>query len=148
MGAAPRSRAWTIRREHVLPSARTQWLPQSTREGGTMRLLIIDEDQKAAHMLAKGLRDERFVVDIAHTAAAGAELATVNTYDLIVLGWVLPDQSGITVCGDLRTRGIGTPIVMVTSRDSLENRVTGLNAGADDYLARPFAFGELLARIR
>jgi DNA-binding response OmpR family regulator len=117
-------------------------------EGGTMRLLIIDEDQKAAHVLAKGLRDERFVVDIAHTGAAGDDLATVNTYDLIVLGWVLPDKSGITVCGDLRARGISTPIVMLTARDSLEDRVTGLNTGADDYLTKPFAFDELLARIR
>jgi DNA-binding response OmpR family regulator len=117
-------------------------------DGGTMRLLIIDGDQKAAHVLAKGLRDERFVVDLAHTGAGGAELATVNTYDLIILGWVLPDKSGITVCGDLRTRGISTPIVMLTARDSLEDRVTGLNTGADDYLTKPIAFDELLARIR
>lgn len=117
-------------------------------DGGTLRLLIIDGDQKAAHVLAKGLRDERFVVDLAHTGAGGAELATVNTYDLIILGWVLPDKSGITVCGDLRTRGISTPIVMLTARDSLEDRVTGLNTGADDYLTKPIAFDELLARIR
>jgi DNA-binding response OmpR family regulator len=117
-------------------------------DGGTMRLLIIDGDQKAAHVLANGLRDERFVVDLAHTGAGGAELATVSTYDLIILGWVLPDKSGITVCGELRTRGISTPIVMLAVGDSLEDRVIGLNTGADDYLTKPIAFDELLARIR
>src|SRR5260370_12945960 len=98
--------------------------------------------------MANGLRDARFGLDLAHTGAGGAELATVNTYDLIILGWVLPDKSGITVCGDLRTRGITTPIVMLTARDSLEDRVSGLNTGADDYLTKPIAFDELLARIR
>jgi DNA-binding response OmpR family regulator len=117
-------------------------------DGGTMRLLIIDGDQKATHVLANGLRDERFVVDLAHTGAGGVELATVNTYDLIILGWVLPDRSGLTVCGELRTRGISTPIVMLAVGDSLEDRVIGLNTGADDYLTTPIAFDELLARIR
>jgi len=117
-------------------------------DGGTMRLLIIDGDQKATHVLANGLRDERFVVDLAHTGAGGVELATVNTYDLIILGWVLPDKSGITVCGELRTRGISTPIVMLAVGESLEDRVIGLNTGADDYLTKPIAFDELLARIR
>jgi DNA-binding response OmpR family regulator len=113
----------------------------------TLRLLIVDDDQKAARVLAKGLREERFVVDIAHTGAVGDEMATVNTYDVIVLDWILPDKDGITVVRDLRARGVSTPILMLTARDALEDRVTGLNTGADDYLTKPFGFAELLARL-
>jgi DNA-binding response OmpR family regulator len=113
----------------------------------TLRLLLVDDDQKTARVLAKGLREERFVVDIAHTGAVGDEMATVNTYDVIVLDWILPDKDGLTVVRDLRARGVSTPILMLTARDALEDRVTGLNTGADDYLTKPFAFEELVARI-
>jgi len=75
-------------------------------------------------------------------------MAGVNAYDVIVLDWLLPDKEGIDVCRDLRSRGVATPILMLTARDSLEDRVVGLNTGADDYLVKPFGFAELLARIQ
>ena len=113
-----------------------------------MRALIIEDDRKAAQLLAKGLREERFVVDLAHSAEGGDELASINDYDVIILDWLLPDGDGIEVCRGLRARNISTPILMLTARDSLEDRVTGLNTGADDYLVKPFAFEELSARLR
>ncbi len=112
-----------------------------------MRVLIIEDDRKAARLLAKGLQEERFVVDIAYSGEAGDEMASVNDYDVIVLDWLLPDKEGIVVCRDLRSRGVSAPILMLTARDSLEDRVRGLNTGADDYLVKPFGFTELLARI-
>ena len=112
-----------------------------------MRILIIEDDRKAARLLAKGLQEERFVVDVAYSGETGDEMASVNNYDVIVLDWVMPDRNGIVVCRDLRERGISTPILMLTARDALEDRVTGLNTGADDYLTKPFGFSELLARI-
>ena len=112
-----------------------------------MRILLVEDDRKAARLLARGLEEERFVVDVASTGAAGDEMAGVNDYDVIVLDWLLPDKEGIDVCRDLRSRGVSTPILMLTARDSLEDRVIGLNTGADDYLVKPFGFAELLARI-
>jgi DNA-binding response OmpR family regulator len=113
-----------------------------------MRALIIEGDQKTARLLAKGLREERFAVDTAHLGNEGDEMASVTAYDVIVLDRLLPDKDGIVVCRGLRERGVATPILMLSARSSLEDRVTGLNAGADDYLAKPFGFSELLARIR
>jgi DNA-binding response OmpR family regulator len=112
-----------------------------------VRLLLIEDDRKAARLLAKGLREEGWVVDVAPTGEAGDELVTVNDYDVIVLDWLMPDRDGLSVCRDVRARGIATPILMLTARDAVEDRVTGLNSGADDYLTKPFAFTELLARI-
>jgi len=113
-----------------------------------VRLLLVEDDRKAARVLAKGLREEGWVVDVAATGEAGDELASVTDYDVIVLDWLLPDGDGLHVCRDLRARGITTPIVMLTARDAVEDRVAGLNSGADDYLTKPFAFTELLARIQ
>ena len=112
-----------------------------------MRILVVEDDKKAAGLLKRGFREEGFVVDVAHTAAAGDEFTGVNDYDLIVLDWRLPDREGIVLCRELRGRKVTTPIIMLTARDGLEDRVTGLNTGADDYLTKPFAFEELLARI-
>jgi DNA-binding response OmpR family regulator len=112
----------------------------------TMRLLIIDEDPKATRALATRLRKERFLVDTADTGTAGTALAALNTYDVIILDLILPDVSGIAVCRDLRARGLSTPILLLTARASIEDRVTGLKA-ADDFLTKPFDFDELLARI-
>jgi DNA-binding response OmpR family regulator len=112
-----------------------------------MRILLIEDDQEAARLLAKGLREEGWVVDTAHSGGSGDEMASVNTYDAIVLDWLLPDRDGIAVCRDLRAGGLQAPILMLTARDAVEDRVLGLNAGADDYLTKPFVFAELLARL-
>ena len=112
-----------------------------------MRILLIEDDQEAARLLAKGLREEGWVVDTAYSGESGDEMASVNTYDAIVLDWLLPDRDGIAVCRDLRSGGLQAPILMLTARDAVEERVLGLNAGADDYLSKPFVFAELLARL-
>jgi DNA-binding response OmpR family regulator len=112
-----------------------------------MRILLIEDDQEAARLLAQGLREDGWVVDVAHTGESGDELASVNSYDAIVLDWLLPDRDGLEVCRGVRRAGVHTPILLLTARDAVEDRVLGLNAGADDYLAKPFAFAELLARL-
>jgi DNA-binding response OmpR family regulator len=112
-----------------------------------MRVLVIEDDRKAARLLARGLREEGFVVDLAATGEDGEEQAAVNEYDVIVLDWRLPGKDGLAVCRALRGQQIDTPILMLTARDSVSDRVSGLRTGADDYLTKPFAFDELLARI-
>ena len=112
-----------------------------------MRVLVIEDDQEAARLLARGLREEGWVVDVAHSGETGDEMASVNSYDAIVLDWLLPDRDGIAVCRSLRASGLHVPILLLTARDAVEDRVLGLNAGADDYLTKPFAFAELLARL-
>ena len=109
---------------------------------------MIEDDRKAAKLLSKGLQEEGFVIDVAVTGEEGEEQAAVNEYDVIVLDWLLPGKDGIAVCRSLRAHDISTPILMLTARDSLTDRVNGLSTGADDYLTKPFAFAELLARIR
>jgi DNA-binding response OmpR family regulator len=113
-----------------------------------MRVLLIEDDRKAAKLLARGFQEEGFVVDLAETGEVGEEQAAVNEYDVIVLDWLLPGKDGIAVCQSLRARDLSTPILMLTARGSLADRVSGLTTGADDYLTKPFAFAELLARIR
>src|SRR5262249_52608951 len=112
-----------------------------------MRVLLIEDDRKAAKLLAKGLQEEGFVVDLAATGEDGEEQAALNEYEVIVLDWLLPGKDGIAVCRALRARDVSTPILMLTARDSLADRVNGLSTGADDYLTKPFAFAELLAPI-
>jgi len=112
-----------------------------------MRVLVIEDDQEAARLLARGLREEGWVVDVAHSGETGDEMASVTSYDAIVLDWLLPDRDGIAVCRSLRASGLHVPILLLTARDAVEDRVLGLNAGADDYLTKPFAFAELLARL-
>src|SRR5262245_7528777 len=113
-----------------------------------MRVLLIEDDRKAARLLSKGFQEEGFVVDVAPTGEAGEEQAAVNEYDVIVLDWLLPGKDGLAVCQALRARDLATPILMLTARHSLTDRVNGLTTGADDYLTKPFAFAELLARTR
>jgi DNA-binding response OmpR family regulator len=113
-----------------------------------MRVLVIEDDRKAAKLLAKGLQEEGFVVDVSATGEEGEAQASVNDYDVIVLDWLLPGKDGIAVCRELRAHGVSTPILMLTARDGLADRINGLTVGADDYLTKPFAFAELLARIR
>jgi DNA-binding response OmpR family regulator len=113
-----------------------------------MRVLLIEDDHKAARLLTKGLQEEGFVVDVAATGEDGEVQATVNDYDVILLDWLLPGKDGVAVCRDLRAQQVSTPILMLTARDALADRISGLTVGADDYLTKPFAFTELLARIR
>jgi len=113
-----------------------------------MRILVVEDDQRLSNLLVKGLRENAYAVDHAGHADQALELAAVNEYDGIVLDVGLPGQSGIAVCKTLRKDGVATPILMLTARDAIQDRVTGLDAGADDYLTKPFDFTELLARLR
>jgi two-component system OmpR family response regulator len=113
-----------------------------------MRILIIEDDPKLSASLAKHLRAEGFAVDIAATGRKGEELAHINEYDVILLDIMLPSQDGWTTCKNLRTSKVLTPILMLTALDDVEDKIRGLDVGADDYLPKPFHIGELLARIR
>ncbi len=113
-----------------------------------MRILVIEDDKKVSAALAKNLRAESFAVDIAADGASGEEMAFVNEYDVIILDIMLPGQDGWETCQNIRRYGILTPILMLTALDDVSNKIRGLETGADDYLTKPFHFGELLARIR
>jgi DNA-binding response OmpR family regulator len=113
-----------------------------------MKILLVEDDRKAARLLVRGFEEEGFMVDVAHSAEEGDEKAFVADYDLILLDWFLPGKDGLALCRELRERGVQVPILMLTARDALSDRVAGLNTGADDYLTKPFAFEELLARAR
>lgn len=113
-----------------------------------MRVLIIEDDVKTANYLRKGLSEHDFVVDVADTGDDGVQLALMTTYDVIVLDVMLPGKDGWAVIRALRSEDNATPIIFVTARDAVEDRVKGLELGGDDYLVKPFAFSELLARIR
>jgi len=113
-----------------------------------VRILLVEDQPDAAQILAKGLREQSYAVDIAGDGDTALYQASVNDYDLILLDVMLPRRSGLDVCRELRTTGSALPILMLTARDAVEERVQGLDAGADDYLSKPFDFPELLARIR
>jgi len=113
-----------------------------------MRILIIEDDHKIANAIKKGLEQESFAVDIEFNGKEGSGAALVIEYDLIILDRMLPEIDGIEICRMLRDKKIHTPILMLTAKDLIQEKVEGLNAGADDYLAKPFAFEELLARMR
>jgi DNA-binding response OmpR family regulator len=112
-----------------------------------MRILLVEDDRKASRLLVRGLSEEGFVVDAAYSAEEVDEQFFHRDYNLIILDWFLPGKEGLALCKELRQKGARTPILMLTARDALQDRVVGLNAGADDYLTKPFAFEELLARI-
>ena len=113
-----------------------------------MRILLVEDQADAAQVLAKGLREQSYAVDIALDGEAALYQTSINDYDLILLDVMLPRRNGIEVCQSLRSAGSGLPILMLTARDAVHHRVQGLDAGADDYLSKPFDFHELLARIR
>jgi len=112
-----------------------------------MKVLIIEDDEAILNMLKRGLEDEDFVVDIAKNGEDGEYLAKLNHYDVIILDWMLPNKEGIEVLKDIRKQGVLTPVLMLTAKDTTDNKIEGLNSGADDYLAKPFSFDELLARL-
>ena len=113
-----------------------------------MRILVIEDEKKTAAFLAKGLGEAGFTVDIAETGEAGLKAALSTAYDLLIVDVLLPEKSGWDVVAAVRQRKTQTPILFLTARDSVRDRVKGLNLGADDYLVKPFAFSELLARVR
>ncbi len=113
-----------------------------------MRILIIEDEKKVADFISNGLAEEGYAVDVAHDGDQGSFLATTNEYDVILLDIMLPKMDGFTLCTKLRYEDNHTPILMLTAKDAIKDKVRGLDAGADDYLTKPFAFEELLARIR
>ncbi|MEK6540066.1 MAG: response regulator transcription factor [Deltaproteobacteria bacterium] len=113
-----------------------------------MRILVVEDEKKVAGFVKKGFEEESYAVDVAYDGVEGEYLATTNDYDAIVLDIMLPKKNGMDVVKDLRTRGIKTPVLLLTARDAVEDKVKGLDSGADDYLSKPFAFEELLARVR
>jgi two-component system, OmpR family, copper resistance phosphate regulon response regulator CusR len=113
-----------------------------------MKLLIVEDESKTAAYLRKGLAENGFVVDVAGNGADGLHLATSSDYDLIILDVMLPQRDGWSILTSLRKAGRQIPVLFLTARDSVEDRVKGLELGADDYLVKPFAFSELLARVR
>ena len=114
-----------------------------------MRVLLVEDEVKLAELVARGLREEGHAADIAARGAEALVLAEDDPYDVIVLDVMLPDGlDGFEVCRRLRGKGVWSPVLMLTARDAVEDRVTGLDAGADDYLVKPFAFDELRARLR
>ena len=113
-----------------------------------MKILLIEDDKKIINFLKKGLEEETYTVDFSLNGEEGLYLATVNEYDLILLDIMIPLKDGIEVCKSLRASNIQTPIIMLTAKDTIEDKIKGLDIGANDYLAKPFSFSELLARIR
>jgi DNA-binding response OmpR family regulator len=113
-----------------------------------MRILLVEDEPRMAKVIAKGLREQTYAVDVAQDGDVGLYQTTINDYDLIVLDVLLPQRDGFEVCRELRSRGDSTPVLMLTARGAIDDRLTGFDAGADDYLTKPFSFRELLARIR
>lgn len=113
-----------------------------------MRILLVEDEQSAARMLAKGLREQTYAVDVAADGEAALWQAGINDYDLIILDVMMPLKDGFEVCRELRDAGSAVPVLMLTARDAVQDRIAGLDTGADDYLVKPFDFHELLARVR
>ena len=113
-----------------------------------MRVLLVEDEERIADFISRGLSEQGYAVDVAPDGEEALQWAHVADFDVIVLDVMLPGRDGIDVCRTLRARGLRTPIVMLTARDAVEDRVRGLDSGADDYLVKPFAFAELLARLR
>jgi len=113
-----------------------------------MRILLVEDDKKLAGYLKKGLCEEQYAVDAYHDGVSGLYWAREIEYDLMILDLMLPGKDGIAICREIRKKGELTPILMLTAKDTIEDKVYGLDSGADDYLAKPFSFDELLARVR
>lgn len=113
-----------------------------------MRILVVEDEKKVASFIKKGLEEEYYSVDIALDGKEGSKLAVTEEYDLIILDIMLPYKDGITILKEIRQEKINTPVLMLTAKDGIADKVLGLDSGSDDYLAKPFAFDELLARIR
>jgi DNA-binding response OmpR family regulator len=113
-----------------------------------MRVLLIEDERKISAYVKRGLEEQGYAVDVVYSGSDALDWAEAAPYDLILLDILLPEVDGLTVCRELRRRGVHTPVLMLTARDRVDDRVAGLDAGADDYLVKPFAMKELLARLR
>ena len=113
-----------------------------------MRILVVEDERKMASFIERGLKEEGYAVDAAFDGEMGWEYVSTNEYDLVILDWMLPKMSGLVLCQKIRQTGARTPILILTARDAVEDKIKGLDEGADDYLTKPFSFDELLARIR
>ncbi len=113
-----------------------------------MKILLVDDEAELAEPLSRVLTREGYQVNLAFDGRAGAHLATTQSYDLLILDWMLPHYSGLEICQQVRSRGDATPVLFLTAKDTLDDRVEGLDAGADDYIVKPFELRELLARVR
>lgn len=116
--------------------------------GLAVRLLVAEDDPRLANLIARGLREQTYAVDVVGNGKDAIVHAAVNSYDAIILDVMMPGTDGFAVLRELRERGIRTPVMMLTARDAVADRITGLDSGADDYLTKPFDFGEFLARLR
>lgn len=113
-----------------------------------MRILIVEDEHRIANSIKKGLEQENYAVDVAYTGTEGFDFASTEEYDVIILDLMLPEMDGLTICKELRKKQIHTPILILTAKSQIQDKVEGLNNGADDYLSKPFSFEELLARVR
>lgn len=113
-----------------------------------MRILVVEDEHRIANSIKKGLEQEKYAVDVCYSGTDGFDLASTEDYDLILLDLLLPGMDGMTVCKELRAKQIHTPILMLTAKGQIQDKVEGLDSGADDYMTKPFSFEELLARIR
>lgn len=113
-----------------------------------MRILLVEDEKKIASFIERGLTEQHYSVDVAYDGNEGLYLAEINPYDLIILDVMLPGKDGFAVCQELRKKEFDVPILMLTARDDVRDKIYGLDSGADDYLTKPFAFGEFLARVR
>ncbi len=113
-----------------------------------MRILLVDDETELSDPLSRILLQEGYQVDIADNGAVGMEMAVSNQYDLLILDWMLPHKSGLEICRQVRSLSLSTPVLFLTAKDTIDDRVDGLDAGADDYLVKPFELRELLARVR
>ncbi len=141
----------TVRRvlPYTQPSSRRSHLPLiGTWENRGVRILIVEDEIKMAALIRRGLVEEAYAADVATTGEDALRMAHSTEYDAIILDVMLPGTDGFDLCGALRKGGVWSPVLMLTARDAVEDRVAGLDAGADDYLTKPFSFAELLARLR
>lgn len=113
-----------------------------------MRILVVEDEHRIANSIKKGLEQERYAVDVAYNGTDGFDLASTEDYDVIILDLMLPGMDGLDVCRELRSKEIHTPILILTAKGQIQDKVEGLDCGADDYLTKPFSFEELLARMR
>lgn len=130
------------------PTVDLSFLGGTDSERKTVRLLVIEDNPKMASGIQRGLRENGYAVDVTHSGYEGEDLAAGGEYDGIILDLMLPDRDGVEVCRNLRRRSVSTPVLMLTALSGTDDKVSGLDAGADDYLTKPFEFEELLARLR